>query len=96
MRHHGALLGKSFGMSLLFLQEGPGNEEREVCIHMPGILEHAVELIAHVFPEGKAVRLDDHAAAHGGVIRQSPLEDQVVIPLCMIRLTGCDLFTHLI
>jgi hypothetical protein len=51
---------------------------------MAAFLEHPVELIAHVFPNGKAVGPDDHAAPHGRVVGQLGLFHDIEVPLGII------------
>ena len=41
---------------------------REVGVLVARVLEHAVEHALHVFPDGVAVRANDHRAAHVGVV----------------------------
>ena len=51
----------------LAAEEGLGDEEREVRVLVSGFLEHAVENMLHLLPDGVSVGLDDHAAADGGL-----------------------------
>ncbi len=71
------------------LQQRLGHEQREVDVAVAGALDVPVQLVAHRFPDGVAVRPDDHAAAHRGVVRQLRLEDHVVVPAGeVLRLAG--------
>ena len=47
---------------------------------MAGRLEHPVERALHVFPDAVAPRLDDHAAAHVGVLGEVGRADDLLIP----------------
>ena len=74
VRDDGALLGEALAMlRLLARRKRLGDEEREVGVDVAGVLEHAVEGALHLLPDGVAVRLDDHAAAHVGVLGQAGL-----------------------
>ena len=84
MRDDGAFLGEALGHLLFLGQKRFGNKQREVGVDVAGILEHAVEGPLHLLPDGVAVRLDDHAAAHVGVLRQAGALDDVEIPLGII------------
>ena len=70
VRDDGALLGEALGHLLFLGEEALGDEQREVGVDVAGVLEHAVEAALHLLPDGVAVRLDDHAAAHVGVLGQ--------------------------
>ena len=69
MRDHGALRGEALGVLRLLLQIAQRDEQREVGVLVAGGLEHHVELALDVLPDAVAPRLDDHAAAHLGVLR---------------------------
>ncbi len=62
------------------LQQRLGHEQREVDVAVARALDVPVQLVAHRLPDRVAVRPDDHAAAHRGVVRQLRLEDHVVVP----------------
>jgi hypothetical protein len=95
VRDNGAFLGEA-GRHFLFTgQERLGDEQGEVRINVAGVLEHAVESTLHLFPDGEAVRLDDHAAAHVRVLGQAGAVDDVEIPLRIIfSATGDLLLGH--
>ena len=78
---HGALLGETLHMLGFLLEKTERDEERKVCIHMPGGLEHDIELTLHVFPDPPAPRLDDHAAADVRIFGQVSGFDHLLIPL---------------
>ena len=70
MGDDGAFLGKALGVLLFLFEKRFGDEKREVGVLVPGRLEHIVQGPLHLFPDRIAVRLDDHAAADGGVLGQ--------------------------
>ena len=53
-------------------------------------LEAAIEVCAHGFPHGKAVRLDHHGTLDGGVVGEPGLTDHVQVPLAVVVATRCD------
>ena len=82
--HHGAFLGKAFDVLGLAAEERLGNEQGEVCVLHPGGLEHAVEGLLHLLPDGVAVGLDYHAAAHGRLLGEVGLYHEFVVPLRVV------------
>ena len=82
--HHGALLGEPFDVVRLLREERLGDEEREVGVLMPRLLEHLVQRIVHLLPDGIAVGFDHHAAAHGRILGQPGFHHQVVVPLRVV------------
>jgi hypothetical protein len=94
VRDDGALLGEALRHFLFLGEERFGNEEGKVGVDVAGVLEHAIEGPLHFLPDGEAVRLDDHAAAHVGVLGQAGVLDDVEIPLRIILVAGSDLFRH--
>ena len=78
---HRALLGKSFHVLGLFLEEAERDEEGKVGVDVTRRLEHRVELALHIFPDPPAPRLDDHAAADVGIFGQVGSFDHMLIPL---------------
>ena len=92
--HHGAFLGESGDMLGLAAEEGLRNEEREVGVLVTGLLEHSVQDVLHFLPYGVSVGFDDHAAAHGGLLGEIRLDDQVVVPLGIVILPSGYLFCH--
>ena len=86
MRHHRALLGEALYVVGLLAEKRLGYEQREIGVLVTGILEHLVERPLHFLPDRIAVRLDDHAAAHGRILGQAGLHDQIVIPLGVVFL----------
>ena len=94
VRHHGALLRESGHVLGLAAEEGLGDEEREVGVLVSGFLEHAVENMLHLLPDGVSVGLDDHAAADGGLLGQVGLHHEVVVPLGVVLGPFRYLFCH--
>src|SRR5262249_26116188 len=93
VRDHGALLGKALDVLGLTRHVGLRDEEREIRVLMPGFLEHAVERLLHVLPQGIAVRPDDHAALDARVLGELRLCNDVVVPgreiLALLRQLLC-------
>jgi hypothetical protein len=58
-----------------------GDEQGEIGVEVAGGLDPAVQAVAHVFPEGVAVGLDDHAALDVGIVGQVGLAHDVDVPL---------------
>ena len=94
VRHHGALLGEALHVLGLAAEERFGDEQREIGVHMTRLLEHPVELMLHLFPDGVAIGFDDHAAAHGGLLGQIGLYHQIVVPLRIIVFPVRDLLVR--
>jgi hypothetical protein len=63
-------------------------------IDVSGFLEHAVEFVLHLFPDGETVRFDHHAAFHVGVLRQIGHHHQFVVPAGIIFRSGGQLCRH--
>ena len=84
VRHHGTFLGKPLHMLRLFLQEAQRDKQREIGVLVPRLLEHPVEHLLHVLPDGVAPRLDDHATAHIGRLGQIGRLDHFLIPLGVV------------
>src|SRR5579864_1130614 len=80
---------------LLFIDEAPGNKQRERHVLVPGRLEPAVQRLLHVLPQRPTVGAHNHAAAHRSVVGQLRLQDQLVVPLGKIlRARGKFFFSH--
>ena len=79
-RHHRDLRGEPFDVLRLLGEEALRDEEGEVGVLVSRGLEHPVEGLLHLLPDGIAVGTDDHAAAHRAVIGQLGLRDQLVVP----------------
>ena len=65
MCYHRAFLGKTFGIFFFSFKKAFGNKEREIGILVTGILEHFVQHITHIFPEGITIRFNDHTSPYG-------------------------------
>src|SRR5690606_28921328 len=52
---------------------------------MPGVLEHLIQRGLHLLPDGVTVRLYHHASPYRGMLRQTRLVYQVVVPLGVIH-----------
>jgi hypothetical protein len=88
VRDDGAFLGETLHMLRLLLQVGERNEQREVGILVPRGLEHAVEDRLHPLPDGVAVRLDHHAAAHRRLLGEVGGPHHLLIPLGIVLGAG--------
>ena len=80
----GTFLGEAIDVRGFLLNVANRNEEREVGVHMAGLLEHRVEVALDVLPEGVAPRLDDHAAADGAILGQVGVLDDLEVPLRVV------------
>ena len=80
MRDDRAFLGETFDVRGLLLQIAQRDEKREVGIAMAGCLEHPVEDRLHSLPQSVAPRLDDHAAAHFGILGEIGRPNDLLIP----------------
>ena len=94
VRHHGALLGEAFHMLRLAAEETLGNEKREVGILMARGLEHAVELVLHLLPNGIAIGFYHHATAHGALFCQIGTHHQFVVPFRVVLAAFYKVFCH--
>ncbi len=79
---------EAFDVLGLFHQVAFGNQQREIGVNMTRFFDALVECIANQLPDGVAVRLDHHAAAHAGVFGKLRLIDDVEIPLRVIFVTS--------
>ena len=59
---------------------------------MPGLLEAAVESLLDILPQRPAVRTNDHAAPHRGIIGQLGALDDLVVPFGEIFTAGGEFF----
>ena len=74
------------------VQEALGNEQREVRVLVARRLEHVVERALHPLPDAVAVRANDHAAAHGRVVRELGAQHDFVVPGAEVGVAGRELF----
>ena len=61
-------------------QEAFGDEQREVRVDVPRLLEAAVEPLLDQLPDGVAVRADHHAALDRRVVGELGAPDDVEVP----------------
>ena len=80
VRHPGHLGRKALDVLRLLLQIRLGYQQREVHVLVPGTLEHVVERTLDVLPECKAIRTDDHAAAHRRIVGELCAAHDVDVP----------------
>ena len=94
---HRQLRREAFHVLGFFLQEALRNQQREVDVLVAGGLEAVVELALQHFPDGVAVRLDDHAAFDDfGRLGHVALQHDVLIPGGKVLGSGSDRrFSHL-
>jgi hypothetical protein len=92
MSHHSAFLGEAFYVLSFARKETLGDEQGEIGILRTRLLEHCIKLVLHFLPDGIAVRLDDHATAHGRLLGQVGFHDKVIIPLAVVVSPLCEIF----
>ena len=83
-----ALLREALHVFGLLLQEGLGDEQREVGIAVARLLEHGVEVALDVLPDRVAPRLDDHAPTDGRVLGEVGGADDLLVPLRVVFVAG--------
>ena len=74
----------------LFCQEAHRDEQRERQRLVIGGFELGVQDLLDVLPQRPAVGFDNHRAAHGAVVSQIRLDDDIVVPLVEILRSGRD------
>ena len=84
MGHDGSLLGKSFHVLGLTAEERLRYQQGEVGVLGACLLEHLVQLLLHLLPNGIAIGLDYHTSTHGRLLCQVSLYHQIVVPLAVI------------
>lgn len=92
----GALGGKALHMVLLLLEQALGDEHGHGDVLVSVTLEHSVQLVLNVFPDGVAVRAHNEAALDTGVVHQLSLGAHIGEPLGEIYLHVGDLFNFLV
>ena len=92
----GALGGKALHMVLLLLEQALGDEHGHGDVLVSVTLEHSVQLMLNVFPDGVAVRAHNEAALDTGVVHQLSLGAHIGEPLGEIYLHVGDLFNFLV
>ena len=88
VRDHRALGGETLGVLGLFLEIRQRDEQREIGVLVAGRLEHHVKLALDQLPDAVAPRLDHHAPAGLGVLREIGGLDDLLVPLGKILGTG--------
>ena len=81
MGDHRHFLGEAFDMLRLTLEIRQRDEDREIAIVMPRILDPLIEQALDAFPDAIAPRLDHHAAAHTRFLGEICCGDDFLIPL---------------
>ena len=81
MRDDRAFFGEAFDMLSFFREITQRNEEREISVAMAGGAKQSIELPLHVFPNPKAPRANDHAAANIRGFSQLSRTNDLLIPL---------------
>jgi hypothetical protein len=78
----------------LLREEGLGDEQGEVGVDVPRLLEHAVEAALHRLPDRISVRTDDHAPTDRRVVGHLRLQDDTRVPLGEGLGSGGDQLRH--
>ena len=86
----GALGGKALHMVFLLLEQGLGDQYREVHVLMSRLLEPLVQLLLNILPDGVAIRAVDEHALDGGIVDQLGFFADVGIPLGKVHVPGGD------
>src|SRR2546425_5411847 len=89
--HDRHFLRESLHVLGLAREKALGDKQREVSVLVPRRLEHGVQGALHELPHAVAEGPDDHATAHGRVIGQLRLLDDVGIPLAEVLRAWRDL-----
>ena len=84
VRDDRALLREALDVRGLLLEERHRDEQREVRVDVPRLLEHPVEDALDVLPQRVAPRLDHHAAADVAVLREVGRLDDFLVPLRVV------------
>src|SRR6266566_5080761 len=79
--HPGQFWSKPCDMLCFFLDKTARNKHREVGIEHSGFLEAVIHVSLYMFPDGIAIRSNDHTAAHRRVVGQFRLTHYLVVPL---------------
>ena len=92
MGHHGTFLGETFYVFSLAGKETLWNQQGEIGVLRTCFLEHSVQLVLHLLPDGVAIRLDDHTSTYGRLFSEVGFHDKIVIPLTIIVSAFCHFF----
>ena len=90
--YYGALLGEALHVFSLTAQERFGNQQGEVGVLSTCLLEHLVQLLLHLLPNGVAIGFDDHTSTYGRLLCQVGFNYQIVIPLTVVVSSFCQIF----
>ena len=71
MSDYGTLHRKPLDVLRFLREKTLGNQQREVGVDMPRLLESAIEVALNRLPDGKAFRANDHTAFDRARSRQS-------------------------
>ena len=91
----GHLGGQALHVVLLLLEEALGDEHGHGHVLVAGFLEHPVQNLLNVFPDGPSVGPDHHAAPHRRIIDQLGFLHHVGIPAGKVLVHGGDGVHHL-
>ena len=84
----GALGSEALHMVLLLLEQGLGDQNREIHVLMTGFLELLVQVCLDVLPDGVAIGTIDEHTLYRGIVDQFCLFADVSVPLSEIHVTG--------
>ena len=90
--HHRHLRGEPFDVLRLPRHEALWDEQREIGVLVPGVLEHLVQRLLHLLPDGVAVRPDNHAPTDRAIIGELSPGNDLVVPRAEIDGAGCKRF----
>ena len=90
--HHGALLGESLHVFGFPRKKTLRNQQWEIGVLGTSFLEHHVQLVLHLLPNGIAIRFNDHTSTHGRLLGKVGFHDKIVIPLTVIVSSFCQFF----
>ena len=92
MGHHGALLGEAFHMLGFLGEERLRDKQWEVGILRASLLEHQVELVLHLLPDGITIGFDHHTSAYCRLLGEVGLHYQIIKPLTIVVSPLCKFF----
>ena len=90
----GDLGGKALHVVFFFIQQAFRYKHWHRDVLVSKLLELCVKDMLNILPDGPAVRLNDHAAAHAGVIHQFRFFYNIGIPFGEILLHGSNRLYH--
>ena len=95
VRHPCDLGRKALYMILLLLEERFGDKHRHANVFMPGLFKLFIEHALNILPNRVAIRAEDQAAAHAGIVDQLGLFHDIRVPLGEVLPHRGDRFDHL-